>query len=184
VAARAFLLALAVGLDDAQSLATIPEMAEVAAGAEPPSERAVRLALLGEPTVRQRRDLARHFFISAYLTSTLGGPAAQAAGVAKELVDAQGASGFSFADIAADRAAARFASGVLAKQIPLRLLAESFSVASFMPEVDGLPEGLSAAQFKDQFGAARGPRFDKQIAEIDQRILELPPYRPSRLRLD
>jgi hypothetical protein len=184
VAPRAFLLALAVGLDNAPSLAAIPEAAEVAVAVEAPSERAMRLALLGEPTIRGRRDFVGHFFISAYLTSALGAEAAQAAGVAKELVDAQGASGFSFTDIAADRAAVRFGSGVLARQIPLRLLAESFSVAAFMPEIDGLPEGLSTAQFKEKYGAARSPRFGKQIAEIDRRILELPPYRPSRLRIE
>jgi hypothetical protein len=184
VAPRAFLLALAVGLDDTQWLASVPQAAEVAVAAEAPSERAVRLALFGEPTIRRRRDLAAHFFVSAYLTSALGAEAALAAGVAKELIDAQGPSGFSFADIAADRAGMRFASGVLAGQIPLRLLADSFSVAAFTPDIDGLPEGLSAVQFKDQFGAARGPRFGKQIAEIDRRILELPPYRPSRLRLE
>jgi hypothetical protein len=100
------------------------------------------------------------------------------------MADARGASGFSFVEIAADRAGARFASGVLNKQMPLRLLAESFSVSAFMPKVDSLPEGLSADQFRKQFGATRGPRDSKQVAEIDQRILTLPPYKPSTLKLE
>jgi hypothetical protein len=184
VGPRAFLLALAIGLDDGQSLTAVPEAAESAVGAEAGSERAVRLALLGEPTIHGRRDLAKHFFISAYLAAVLGAPAAQAAGAAKEMADARGASGFSFVDIAADRAGARFAGGVLNKQMPLRLLAESFSVSAFMPKVDGLPEGLSADQFRKQFGGTRGPRYSKQVAEIDQRILTLPPYKPSTLKLE
>jgi hypothetical protein len=185
VAPRAFLLALAVGLDDSQALAAVPGLAEITSAVEAPSARATRLTLLGEPTLHERRDMAQHFFISAYLTSAMGTEAAHAAGVAKELLDAQGDSGFSFADIAADRAGARFAGGVLKNRFPLSVLAQSFTVAAFMPEVKGLPEGFSSAQFKSKYGTKSDPRFNKQIKEIDRRILVLPPYRPaeSNLRL-
>ena len=183
VAPRAFLLALAIGLDNSQTLASIPGIAETVAGVEAPSERSIRLTLLGEPTVRGRRDLAQHFFISAYLTSAVGAEAATAAGFAKELLDAQGDSGFSFADIAADRAGTRFASGVLKNHFPLGGLDKSFEVDTFVPTVEGLPEGLSAAQFKSRFGKKNAPQVLDQLKEIDHRIQTLPPYRPSTLRL-
>jgi hypothetical protein len=183
VGPRAFLLALAIGLDDSQTLATVPGMGEIVTGIELPSERAMRLTLLGEPTVRGRRDLANHFFSSAYLASSHGAVAAHAAGFAKELLDAQGASGFSFADIAADRAGVRFAGNVLKGRFPLAALANSFNVDTFMPSIDGLPEGFSAAEFRSQYGKKDAPQVLNQIGEIDRRIEALPPYRPSTLQL-
>lgn len=183
VAPRAFLLALAIGLDNSQTLAAIPAIAETVAGVEAPSERSIRLTLLGQPTMRGRRDLAQHFFISAYLTSAIGSDAATTAGFAKELLDAQSDSGFSFADIAADRAGTRFANGVLKNHFPLGGLERSFEVDTFIPTVEGLPEGLSAAQFKSRFGKKNTPQVLDQLKEIDHRIHTLPPYRPSTLRL-
>ncbi len=183
VAPRAFLLALAVGLDDSQMMASIPGVADAVSTVEAPSERMVRLTLLGEPTLRGRRDLAEHFFISAYLAAAIGTDAAHAAGIAKEFLDAQNASGFSFADIAADRAGTRFANGVFKNHFPLGALAKSFVVETFVPEIEGLPEGLTAAQFKTQYGAKTGPKVLEQLTDIDRRIEALPPYRPATLRL-
>jgi hypothetical protein len=179
IAPRALLLALAIGLDDSQSLAAVPGVAESVAEIEMPSERTVRLSLIGEPTMRGRRDLAKHFFVSAYLTSAQGGAAAHAAGFAKELLDAQGASGFSFADIAADRAGVRFANGVLNGRFALGALVNSFRVETFMPAVDGLPESLSAAQFKAEYGKKDAPKALEQLKSIDARINALPPYKRS-----
>ena len=81
--------------------------------------------MIGEPTLLGRRDLAQHFFVSGYLTATMGAEAANAAGVAKELVDANTTSGFSFADLAADRAGVRFADGVMSRRFPLRLVGQA-----------------------------------------------------------
>jgi hypothetical protein len=183
VAPRALLLGLAIGLDDSQMLTKIPTLSEVVAGIELPSERSIRRTLIGEPTVRGRRDLASHFFVSAYLTSALGAEAAHAAGFAKEMLDSQGASGFSFADIAADRAGVRFAGGVLKGQFALGSLATSFKVDTFMPTIDGLPEGFSAAQFKSEYGKKDAPNVLKEIKAIDSRINALPPYQPATSEL-
>ena len=49
-------------------------------------------------------DLAQHFIVSAVIAAAGGTPIAAAAGVYKELNDARDGSGFSFSDIAADRA--------------------------------------------------------------------------------
>jgi hypothetical protein len=126
--------------------------------------------------------LAQHFFVSAYLTAAIGAEAANAAGLAKEFLDAQGGSGLSFADLAADRAGVRFADGILNKRVPLGLLPQTFTAAAFMPGIDGLPEGLSAADVKSQYGAKDDPRFRQQLQKIDGRILALPPYRPIDLQ--
>jgi hypothetical protein len=179
VAARAFLVALGVALDDSDLLAKIPGAGGLYRGVEMPDERLIRLSVIGEPALRGRRDLAQHFFVSCYLAATMGAEAANAAGVAKELVDANTTSGFSFADLAADRAGVRFAEGVMARRFPLRLLGQAFSVSAFMPELKDLPEGLSATDVASQFGSPDDPRFQKRLFEIDQRIQSLPAYRIS-----
>jgi len=183
VATRAFLAAIGIGLGDGELLAQIPGAGDFARAVEAPNERAVRLTVLGEPTVHGRRDLAQHFFMSAYLTVSLGADAANAAALAKELLDAQGASGLSFVDLAAGRAGVRFADGILNKRVPFGMLPQIFTVKAFMPAVDGLPEGLSADELKLQFGRKDDPRFRKQLSEIDGRILALPAYRPATFQL-
>ncbi len=183
IAPQALLLALAIGLDDSTTLTTVPGVAEIISAVEAPSERATRLAVLGEPTIRNRRDLTRHFFVAAYLASTLGETAVTNLSFAKEMNDAQTASGFSFADIAANRAGVRFAQGVKQRQFAPIAIASSFKSNSFMPTINGLPEGLSTAQFKTDFGKLGSPQYQKQLQEIDARIELLPPYRPSTLKL-
>jgi hypothetical protein len=175
---QAFLLAIAIGLDDSGLLSQVPASANILRAIEAPSERTIRLAVLGNPTMRGRRDLSQHFLMSALLTMSTNAEAAQAAGLMKELADAGGGSGFSFADLAADRAGSRFARDVLDKKVPMGMLGITFQVASFMPEVSGLPEQLSAKVLAEQFGSKDDPRFAKQLAEIDQRIMKLPGYRP------
>jgi hypothetical protein len=182
-AAPAFLLALAVGLDNSQSLASVSGMAEIVGGVETASERGIRLTLLGRPTMRGRPDLAQHFFQSAYLASAIGTNGAMAAGFSKELFDAQGLSGFSFGDIAADRAGIRFGNGVQKKHFPLAVLATSFEINTFMPVIDKLPEGLSTGQFRKRFGKKNSPQVLEQLKEIDRRIDALPPYKPAALLL-
>ncbi|HEX2475909.1 MAG TPA: hypothetical protein VHK01_14255 [Lacipirellulaceae bacterium] len=177
VAPRAFLVALGIGLDRSDLLAKLPGSNSLAQAIEPVSERTIRLNMIGEPAMRGRQDAVEHFFVSAYLAATMGGDAARAAGIAKELVDAHGGSGFSFADIAADRAGVRFAEGVLHNQLKLSTVAQGYSVNTFMPAIDNLPEGLTAVEVAKRFGTQKDARFLKELRAIDQRIQLLPPYR-------
>ena len=183
VAAKAFLIAIGVALNDSNLLSNIPNVGAIVGAVEAPSERVVRLAVLGKPTVHGRRDLSEHFFVSAFLTATLGADAAYTGGLAKELLDSKGGSGLSFADLAADRAGIRFADGVLNKRFSLGMVAQTFSVAAFVPEVKGLPESLSAAAIKTHYGDQSDPRFRVRLNEIDQRILALPAYRVMDFRI-
>ena len=104
--------------------------------------------------------------------------AAKIAGMTKELSDAEATSGFSFVDLAVDRAGIRFARSIVDKRVPLGMLALSFKVTSFVPDTKGLPEKLTAKQLAAQFGGKDDPRFAKQLKLIDDRILALPGYRP------
>ena len=175
-APKSFLMGLAVALDDSVTLRKLPLTRNQVLKAESNDARKARLKVLGKPTIESRRDLAKHFFCSAALTATVGAASADQMGMMKEASDSQGGTGFSFADIAANRAGIRFAESVLAGRFPLKQLAESFSVRNFTPSIKGLPEGLAAAELLERFGGASDERFKSQLAEIDRRIDALPPY--------
>src|SRR5690606_18673243 len=85
--------------------------------------------------------------------------------------------GFSFADVAADKAGIRFAQHVADRETTLAQLAQGFSVRSFVPAVENLPEGMTAAQVLAQKASSEGDRFEERLAEIDRLVAELPAYR-------
>ena len=137
-----------------------------------PRARAVTLTLAG------REDSAQHFIVSAALAAWAGEPAADAIGLYKELDDARFGSGFSFADLEADRAGTRF--GELLIRRPERidaLLAGKLNDADLLPSLAGLPEYLSQREFQRRFGGPGSPAYQKTAEEIDRRIAALPLYR-------
>jgi uncharacterized protein YfiM (DUF2279 family) len=67
---------------------------------------------MADATLLGRRDLARHWAISAALAATLGSDPSNMMGLWKEMADSvPGGSGFSYADLAADKAGVRIAQG-------------------------------------------------------------------------
>lgn len=176
LAPRAFILGIGLALDDSDTLRKNPLDAGFSDKVESPAIRAARLNVLGQPTMRGRRDLALHFICSAYLTAQSGTWVAGAAGLLKEATDAQSASGFSFADLAADQAGIRFAEKVLTKHFDLQGLAREFSVADYLPAVGDLPEGLSREAFQQRFGDGSNRQYRELIDLIQARIAALPPY--------
>jgi hypothetical protein len=179
LAAQAFLLGLAIGLNSSIVPPSIPGTSGLLRAAESPSERQIRLAVLGNPTMRGRIDLTQRFFSSAYLAAASGGDTTQPPALDAELAKAQQPSGLSFKVIAADRAGSRFGRSLVDKRFTLQLLATTFEVASYMPEIDSLPDGISATDLKLKFGDKNDPRFLKQLQELDQRVLLLPGYRTA-----
>ena len=59
-------------------------------------------------TAYGRHDLPRHFWVSAGLAVISDSEASMAVGIAKEMMDSAGGSGFSFIDLTADRAGTLF----------------------------------------------------------------------------
>lgn len=175
VRAAAFLIGLGVALDDSTLLRTNPLTARPARAVEPDAERKERLAVLGEPTARCRRDLCQHFAVSAALVELLGPAGAESAGLAKEMLDMTrpGGSGFSFADLAADYAGLALAGRVKADSKFLATLADRFEVADHVPKVDGLREGITAKQFAADYGSADDQRFQAALAEVQTRVKTL-----------
>jgi hypothetical protein len=184
IATNSFLLGLGIALDDSNTLRDNPTLGGFVRLVESDQDRARRLAALGAPTMLTRRDLAQHFFVSAHLAALTGTQAASAAGMVKELSDASRGSGFSFADVAANRAGILFAGGVINKRLSLVDVADRFEVSVYMPSVADLPEGLSAADLAAQFGARDDDRFRQQLQQINQRLLQLPPYRVPKVMVD
>ncbi len=122
-------------------------------------------------TLNGRADTSLHFLVSAALAAEADGRLADAIGLYKEASDSQGGSGFSFNDLAADRAGTRF--GLAATRAPQRLqatLAGGVHEADLMPAVADLPEGLSASEFAQRFGHVGTPAYDQLLAEIETRI--------------
>lgn len=123
-------------------------------------------------TLHGRHDLAQHFAISAALAAWAGEPLANTIGLDKEVDDARGGSGFSFADLAADRAGTRF--GELAVHRPTHLAnILSGGVDALMPPIDGLPEHLMSDEFARRFGTVGSPAYQGVVAEIERRIAAL-----------
>jgi hypothetical protein len=174
IAPRAFLIGVGIALDHSTALRTNPITRNFVKRVESDGERVRRLRVLGQPTMRSRRDLLLHFATSASLTSQMGREVAEAAGFAKEMMDAQGGSGFSFADVTANQAGIYFASHVLSGELTLGELASSFDAGDFMPTVDGLPEGLDSEEFEQLYGGGSSDKYQQQISEIRTRVRQLP----------
>ena len=136
-----------------------------------PAAKAWRRPALLEVTLNGRDDFPKHFLISAAIAAEAGTPLADAIGVYKEVEDSRGGSGFSFNDIAADRAGTRF--GELAVKAPQKLqaaLAGGVRERDFMPDVSDLPEFMPEAEFKKRYGGIGAPRYQKVMADIEARV--------------
>ncbi len=176
VAAKAFLLGLGIALDNSAQFRYMPPTGPLCRQVESNEQRRHRLSVLGLPTMQGRRDLAKHFVVSAALTSLVGRRAAVAAGIGKELRDARGRSGFSFADLTADMAGASFASALLQEKITLSDIASDFSVADFLGDPDGLEEGIAWKELQKRYGSAQDDRFHREQAALLKKIQALPGY--------
>jgi len=132
-------------------------------------------------TLGGRGDFSQHFTISAALAATAGSPLSNAVGLYKEFDDSRGGSGFSFNDIAADRAGTRFGELATGDEVGIkklqRLLAAGLADADLLPMVKDLPEFMQEAEFKRRYGGVGAPAYTKMMETIEQRIGALVLYR-------
>jgi hypothetical protein len=122
-----------------------------------------------------RKDTPQHYLISAALAAEGGGPLSDAIGLYKEVADSRGGSGFSFHDLAADRAGTRL--GGLALRQPQLLqsrLAAGLNEAQLLPPMDDLPESMAEAEFQRRFGGVGAPAYQAKLADIEARLDRLP----------
>lgn len=145
-----------------------------------PAARAWPVARPLTVTLAGREDFPLHFLVSAVIAIEGGGPLADAIGVDKELADARSGSGFSFNDIAADRAGTRF--GLLAIQSPLKLQAvmvTGLQEQDFMPNVADLPEFMREGDFARRYGGVGAPGYLAMMKEIEDRLDGLAVFKSS-----
>lgn len=133
-----------------------------------PRPRQINVSLLN------RHDLAQHFLTSTAIAASTDTSVADALGLFKELDDSQGGSGFSFADLAADRAGVRFAEIATRSPDQARLLQRRISEikreTDFMPRIDQLPEGIMALEFEQRYGDLDSAAYRMVNNEIGRRI--------------
>ena len=178
VRAPAFLIGIGIGLDDSDVLRKNPLIGGLVKGVETDAERAERLAALGVPTLRGRRDLCQHFVVSAALAELTGPGLAESAGLLKELNDRDAVSGFSFADLAADYAGVTLAQSLTKFPEAIGWFRNGVNLDDYMPPITGLREGLTAAKFAELFGdKPDDPRLRAELVVVKKRVTDLPKYR-------
>ncbi len=131
------------------------------------------VALSQGTTLNGRADWPRHFAVSAAL-EVLGDPiVSDAGGLMKEQLDTltRGGSGFSFGDLAADRAGVLFAlsatrSDAAARAMQTRLHS-GFCQKDYFPLDARFPENLSIEEFRQKFGSVGSERYRSTVSDID-----------------
>jgi hypothetical protein len=131
-------------------------------------------------TLSGRHDLTLHFLSSAALALTVGPEQAHRVGLEKELSDSRGGSGFSFVDLAANRAGIQLALTATAfpeeaQMIQIRM-GRIKKDTDIMPVTTGLPEGLSESKFIRLFENTESKKFLRISKAIDERIVRCPVY--------
>jgi hypothetical protein len=141
-----------------------------------PPKQSLQLSVLG------RHDLAQHYLVSAALTVSAGSGLSGAMGVFKELDDSRGGSGFSFADLLADRAGIRLAEIAMgteqqARFLQMRMGGPLLLEKDFMPNIEDLPEGIMELEFKHRYQDLDSENYRILEDEIDYRLSRCRVYR-------
>ena len=131
-------------------------------------------------TVNRRHDLVQHYLTSAGLQLAAGAGIANAIGEFKEITDTlRGGSGFSFSDIAGDRAGVVMAEKASSNKDALRIqsvLAKVKTEDDFFPDISGLPDNMTQKEFEQRYGDVESPRYRELLADIEGRIARVPAY--------
>ena len=135
-------------------------------------------------TLLGRRDLAQHFMASAAIAASANSNTANVIGLFKEIDDSRGGSGFSFADLTADRAGVKFAELATGSLTSARLLQrqmrDNLVESHFMPSIENLPEGIMALEFKKTYGDLDNKAYRVVDSEIEHRLSTCKLYRGDR----
>jgi hypothetical protein len=133
-------------------------------------------------TLAGRQDFAKHFLTSAAIAISADTNIADSFGLMKEIDDASAGSGFSFTDVGADRAGVSFAEFATSNPqnavILQRKLSGDLAEEVFIPSLAGLPEFMPEEEFVAKYGGVNQPEFQRVIADIEERISQLPLFEP------
>jgi hypothetical protein len=134
------------------------------------------------PLLRGRKDLSQHFIYSAALHQLSDSKIGLNIGEAKELLDSvSGGSGYSFADLAADKAGITFAKYITADNHnathTLNVLNNIKNENAFFPFVHDLPQGFTGNNFKRVIQSTNSDSYKEIEGEIDKRLKQLSLYK-------
>jgi len=199
--ARAFLIVLGTTLDPSSALRKHPLVFPLVGTIETEEEARSRSSAAAGATLRGRGDLLQHFAVAAALTAAAGEAPAWAASLQKETIDATlkdggNGTGFSFADLAADRAGIELAGRLLALaaappprgreevERTLDRLARDFRGSDYLPDPAGYlrdpTESLGWKDFLARFGSLTDSRFTERIRSIREEVLRSPGFSTLR----
>ena len=129
----------------------------------------------------KRVDIPQHFIAAALITAVDSSLLSLQMGLDKEVGDAQKGSGFSFIDISSDRAGIRFGQAAIASPASARrvqqIMAQTRDYTAIIPDIEGLPEHMDEASFKEKFQNTESLTYRNMIYLIDSRIAALPLYK-------
>lgn len=129
--------------------------------------------------LNRRIDTAQHFMGSAVLAISGHRTLADVVGLAKEINDTHSGSGFSFTDLAADRAGSMFGKTAVKVERAAKvqvLLSQGPDESVFMPVIKDLPENLGPADFAERFKEIDSAEFQDIKRQIEERIAACPLY--------
>lgn len=132
--------------------------------------------------LKDREDLMLHFIYSSTIHIMSNSGISFSIGEIKEVSDsATGGSGFSFVDIAADKAGIRFAEVATASNRSGRLLQQRLSMSTsekdIFPDISALRENISEERFKSLYRNRQSDEYKAILSDIDRRIDALSIYR-------
>ncbi|MFT6900630.1 MAG: hypothetical protein ACJAXS_000800 [Colwellia sp.] len=132
--------------------------------------------------LRERVDIQKHFIYSVALQLFGTSTASNAIGELKEFLDSNsGGSGFSFADLMADRAGTRLAMlATDSDESALKVqehLADIIDEDLLLPELTGLPEGISQQKFEQYYYDIDSLVYQTMLHNIDERLRKIAVYR-------
>ena len=138
-------------------------------------DRPAMVRLAGEVRLYGRRDLVQHFWVSAGLVVVSSARISDSVGLTKEELDSgEGGSGFSFADLLADRAGVRFAELAIGSErggeAVQQRLGDDWQDHDLVPPIDGLPEGIRVEDLEREYGGVEGETFREVADEIERRL--------------
>ena len=136
------------------------------------------------PTLRGRDDLTKHFIYSAALQQLGDIDIGLSIGEAKELLDSiSGGSGYSFADLAADKAGLKFAQFITSNNDNAEHAQTHFKDIVdehlFFPFIHDLPEGFKGSNFKRVIASTKSENYKQVEREVDKRINQLALYKST-----
>lgn len=149
--------------------------------AETNREKSRRRLLKHNVTLHERVDLQKHYIYSMALKLLGNVQSSDAIGEMKEFIDSnRGGSGFSFVDLMADRAGTRLADlATLSIESALyiqQLAEQGLRDEDLLPEISGLPEGLTQAEFEREYQDINSAAYQQMLLKLDGNIMQLPLY--------